>query len=161
VAELFNRGRRLVVLRTFSKIYGLAGERVGYGIAPADVVRATSKVRRAFDVSATAQAAALASIGDEAELARRRAENAVGRARLVEILRANGFEPAEPALGNFVFAEVGDGRGVFERLMRRGVIVRPLDAFGAPEAIRVSVGTLEELDVFAEALGHVLLGASS
>src|SRR5437588_420726 len=73
VEEHFKAGRRVVVLRTFSKIYGLAGLRVGYGVAPADVVAATSKVRRAFDVTATAQAAALASIGDDAELARRRA----------------------------------------------------------------------------------------
>src|SRR5919109_2177690 len=79
VEEHFKQGRRLVVLRTFSKIYGLAGLRVGYGVAPADVVAATSKVRRAFDVTATAQAAALASLGDESELARRREANAAGR----------------------------------------------------------------------------------
>ncbi|MGH2999986.1 MAG: pyridoxal phosphate-dependent aminotransferase, partial [Gaiellaceae bacterium] len=89
VAELFKQGRRVVVLRTFSKIYGLAGLRVGYGIAPADVVKATSKVRRAFDVDAIAQAAALASIGDEDELARRRALNKEGRAALGETLRAH------------------------------------------------------------------------
>ena len=161
IAELFRAGRRVVVLRTFSKIYGLAGERVGYGVAPADVVAATSKVRRAFDVGATAQAAALASIGDEAELARRRAANAVGRARLVEILRAHGLDPVEPALGNFVYVEVGEGRRLFDQLLRQGVIVRPLDGFGAPGAIRVSVGTPEELDVFERALGQVLSSISS
>jgi histidinol-phosphate aminotransferase len=80
--EYFQQGRRVVVLRTFSKIYGLAGLRVGYGIAPADVVAATSKVRRAFDVTATAQAAALASIGDEAELGAGRA-----RARQLRVRR--------------------------------------------------------------------------
>jgi histidinol-phosphate aminotransferase len=161
IEEHFQSGRRLVVLRTFSKIYGLAGLRVGYGVAPADVVAATSKVRRAFDVTATAQAAALASIGDDAELARRRAANAVGRAQLETVFRGNGLEPAGPALGNFLYVEVGDGRAVFDELLRQGVIVRPLAGFGAPEAIRVSVGTPEENAIFAEALGHVLSGVSS
>jgi histidinol-phosphate aminotransferase len=161
IAELFKAGRRVVVLRTFSKIYGLAGLRVGYGIAPADVVAATSKVRRAFDVTATGQAAALASIGDEQEIARRRAANSAGRAQLDRTLRAHGFEPAGPALGNFLFADVGGGRALYEQLLRQGVIVRPLDAFGAPEAIRVTVGTPDENAVFADALGHVLSGVSS
>jgi histidinol-phosphate aminotransferase len=161
IAELFVQGRRVVVLRTFSKIYGLAGERVGYGVAPEDVVAATSKVRRAFDVTATAQAAAIASIGDEEELARRRAANAQGRARLEQALRAHGLEPVGPALGNFLYVEVGDGRALFEQLLREGVIVRPLAGFGAPEAIRVSVGTEEENTFFAAALGHVLSGVSS
>jgi histidinol-phosphate aminotransferase len=161
IGEVFKQGRRVVVLRTFSKIYGLAGERVGYGVAPEDVVAATSKVRRAFDVGATAQAAAVASIGDEAELARRRAANAEGRAQLEQALREHGLEPAGPALGNFLYVEVGDGRGLFERLLREGVIVRPLTGFGAPEAIRISVGTAEENAFFADALGHVLSGVSS
>jgi histidinol-phosphate aminotransferase len=157
---LFREGRRLVVLRTFSKIFGLAGVRVGWAVAPADVVTATSKVRRAFDVTATAQAAALASLDDAAELARRRELNASGRERLAEILRAHGLEPVEPSRGNFLFADVGGGRDLFERLQREGVIVRPLDGFGAPEAIRVSVGTPEENEFFAVALGHVLSGVS-
>jgi histidinol-phosphate aminotransferase len=160
IEEHFKAGRRLVVLRTFSKIYGLAGLRVGYGVAPADVVVATSKVRRAFDVTSTAQAAALASIGDDAELARRRAANAAGRAELEAAFRSHGAVPVGPSLGNFLYAEVGDGRAVFEELLRQGVIVRPLGSFGAPEAIRVTVGTSEENAFFAEALGHVLSGVS-
>jgi histidinol-phosphate aminotransferase len=118
-------------------------------------------VRRAFDVSATAQSAALASLDGHDEIARRRALNAVGRAQLEAIFREHGLEPAGPALGNFLYAEVGDGRGVFEQLLRQGVIVRPLQGFGAPGAIRVSVGTEEENAVFAVALGHVLSGVSS
>jgi histidinol-phosphate aminotransferase len=161
VEEHFKRGRPVVVLRTFSKIYGLAGLRVGYAIAPADVVVAVGKVRRAFEVTSTAQAAALASIGDDAEIARRRAANAEGRAELGRTLREHGLEPAGPALGNFVYAEVGDGRALFEQLLHQGVIVRPLAGFGAPEAIRITVGTPEENAVFAAALGHVLSGVSS
>lgn len=156
VAELFREGRRVAVLRTFSKIYGLAGLRVGYGIAPADVVAATSKVRRAFDVTAPAQAAALASLDDEEELSRRRALNAVGRAEIEATLRAHGLDPVGPAVGNFLFADVSDGAAVFDRLLREGVIVRPLAGFGAPEAIRVTVGTPDENAFFAVALGHVL-----
>src|SRR5207245_8425628 len=102
--ELFREGRRLVVLRTFSKIYGLAGLRVGWAAAPADVVTATSKVRRAFDVDAIGQAAALASLDDPQEIARRRELNAAGRARLAEILHGHRLDPAEPARGNFLFA---------------------------------------------------------
>ena len=159
--DLFREGRRVVVLRTFSKIYGLAGERVGYGIAPADVVTATSKVRRAFEVTSTAQAAALASLDDAAELARRRAENLEGLARLDTILRAHGLEPAGPALGNFLFVEVGDGRAVFEQLLRKGVIVRPLTGFGAPGAIRITVGTEDELGALDAGLADVLSAVSS
>ena len=160
IEEHFKAGRRLVVLRTFSKIYGLAGLRVGYGVAPADVVRRRA-VRRAFDVRAPAQAAALASIDDDEEIARRRAANAEGRSVLQAALRAHGLEPAGPALGNFLFADVGDGRAFFDRLLREGVIVRPLASFGAPEAIRVTVGTAEENEIFTAALGHVLSGVSS
>jgi histidinol-phosphate aminotransferase len=149
------------VLRTFSKIYGLAGERVGYGVAPADVVTATSKVRRAFEVTSTAQAAALASMDDPAELARRRGENRVGLARLGELLRSHGLEPAGPALGNFLYVEVGDGRDLFDRLLREGVIVRPLTGFGAPGAIRITVGAPDELDALDAALGRVLERDSS
>jgi histidinol-phosphate aminotransferase len=158
IRDHFRNGRRVVVLRTFSKIYGLAGLRVGYAVAPTDVVEATSKVRRAFDVAATAQAAALASLDGAAELARRRELNVRGRAELEAALRANELEPVGPALGNFVYVEVGDGRALFDRLMRAGVIVRPLDGFGAPSAIRVTVGTPDENAFFAAALGHVHSG---
>ena len=100
-------------------------------------------------------------MGDDAEIARRRAENLRGRAQLEAVLREHGIEPAGPALGNFLFADVRDGRAVFEQLLRQGVIVRPLDSFGAPGAIRVTVGTADENAFFADALGHVLSGVSS
>ena len=94
------------------------------------------------------------------EIARRRELNATGRDRLAEILRGHGLDPVGPARGNFLFADVGGGRELFERLQREGVIVRPLDGFGAPEAIRVTVGTPEENEFFAVGLGHVLSGVS-
>ena len=154
-------GRRAVVLRTFSKIYGLAGLRVGYAVGPAEVMTAIGKVRRAFDVSSAAQEAALVSIDAPDELARRRRVNAEGLAQLERIMREHGLEPAGPAAGNFLFAEVGDdSRPLFEQLLREGVIVRPAGGFGASGAIRVTVGTPEENALFGEALGRVFSGAT-
>ena len=156
VEEYLKRGHRVVVLRTFSKIYGLAGLRVGYALAAEQVVTAIGKVRRAFDITTPAQEAALASLDSPKELARRRALNAEGRVRLEEILREHGLDPAGPAVGNFLFAELGeDSRPFFERLLREGVIVRPTHGFGAPEAIRVTVGTEEEHELLAGALDRV------
>jgi len=157
IEEYAKAGRHVAVLRTFSKIYGLAGLRVGYGIANEKLVAAIGKVRRAFDVGHLAQVAALASLGDPAEIERRRRLTTEGRAVLEAALREHGLEPAGPAVGNFLYVEVGeDSRPLFEQLLREGVIVRPLSGFGAPGAIRVTVGTPEENELFAEALGRVL-----
>ncbi|MGH3116199.1 MAG: histidinol-phosphate transaminase [Gaiellales bacterium] len=163
IEEYLKRGRRVVVLRTFSKIFGLAGLRVGYGVAPAAVVTAIGKVRRAFDITTPAQVAALASLGAPgapAELERRRRLNQEGRPSVEEALREHGFEPVGPAVANFVFADVGDdSRPLFERLLEQGVIVRPTAGFGAPNGIRVTVGTPEENAYFRDALGRVLARA--
>jgi histidinol-phosphate aminotransferase len=160
VEDYLKQGRRVVVLRTFSKIYGLAGLRVGYGLAPAPIVTAIGKVRRAFDITTPAQEAALASLDSPAELERRRRENVDARDQLERILRARGLDPAGPAVGNFLFAEVGDdSRPFFEQLLREGVIVRPTHGFGAPGAVRVTVGTREDHEYLAEALARVLATA--
>ena len=160
IEEYLKLGRKVVVLRTFSKIFGLAGLRVGYGVAAESVVKEIGKVRRAFDVNLQAQAAALASLHGQAELERRRRVNREGLAQLDRILRRHGFEPAAPAVGNFLFVGVGgDARLLFEQLLREGVIVRPAGGFGAPGAIRVTVGTAEENAFFDEALGRVLAHA--
>ena len=117
VERYVKQGRRAVVLRTFSKIYGLAGLRVGYAVGPQRVIASLAKVRRPFDLTTPAQAAAIASIGDEAELARRRAVNAEGLHRLTELLREHGMEPV-PSVGNFVYVETGgDANELFERLL--------------------------------------------
>jgi histidinol-phosphate aminotransferase len=142
-------------LRTFSKIYGLAGLRVGYMVGPADVVRETMKVRNAFDVSELAHVAALASLDDPAELIRRRELNERGRADLEAALVAAGMTP-HPACANFLAADVGDGRALARALEAEGVIVRPLEPFGAPGSIRVTVGTPDENAVFAAALHRAL-----
>jgi histidinol-phosphate aminotransferase len=156
VERYLKRGHRVAVLRTFSKIYGLAGLRVGYAVAPRGVCASMAKVRRPFDITTPAQVAATASIGDEAELARRRGVNSDGLSRLGQILEEHGLEPV-PSVGNFVLVETGgDANALFERLLHQGIIVRPLAGFGSTTAIRVSVGTPEELDVFAAALARVL-----
>ena len=160
VEGYLKQGRAVVVLRTFSKIYGLAGLRVGYGLAPAEIVTAIAKVRRAFDITSPAQEAALASLDGAAELERRREENAQGRAELERILREHSLDPVGPAVANFLYVEVGDdSRPFFEQLLREGVIVRPTHAFGAPGAVRVTVGTADEHELLDEALSRVLARA--
>ena len=156
VAEYFKAGRRVLVLRTFSKIYGLAGLRVGYGIGPETLVSALDKVRRAFDLTTPAQEAALASVDCADELARRRTATADARRGLERILRANDFAVAGPAVANFVYADVdGDAQALFDALLREGVIVRPLAGFGATNAVRVTVGTPDEHAFLDEALSRV------
>jgi histidinol-phosphate aminotransferase len=155
IEEYFKAGRLIAVLRTFSKIYGLAGLRVGYMVAAPEVVTAVNKVKRAFDVSSAAQEAALASLTDAAELERRRLLNAESMVALERALRENGLEPAGPAVANFLYAEVAaDSRPLFEALLAEGVIVRPLHGFGAPHAIRVTCGDPSENDFFAAALAR-------
>ena len=161
VEEYLKAGRRVVVLRTFSKIYGLAGLRIGYAVGPVDVIEAVGKTRRPFDVSAQAQVAALASLDAPDELAVRRRLTHEGRAALELTLREHGLTPAGPAVANFLFAEVGeDARPLFEALLRQGAIVRPMGAFGAPGALRITVGTPDENAFFADALASVLAAAS-
>ncbi len=161
IEEYYRAGRPVAVLRTFSKIYGLAGLRVGYMVAPPAVVTAANKVKRAFDVSSAAQEAALASLEDVEEISRRRRLNVASRDQLGGLLEAAGLPPAGPAFGNFLYAETGaDTRPLFEALLAEGVIVRPLHGFGAPTAIRVSCGTADENEFFAQALARARPGAA-
>jgi histidinol-phosphate aminotransferase len=161
IEEYLKRGgQRVLVLRTFSKIYGLAALRVGYGVAPVDVVQAINKVRNAFEVNQLAQEAALASLGDLGELARRRALTAEGRAQLLAICAELPVRVAAPPVANFLFVEVGeDATALFDALLREGVIVRPLAPFGAPGAIRVTIGTPEENEIFGQAFARTLATA--
>jgi histidinol-phosphate aminotransferase len=160
IEEYAKRGRQVVVLRTFSKIYGLAGLRVGYAVAPAELIVALGKTRRAFDLTTPAQVAALASLDGTGELERRRRENAERRPELERILGAHGLRVLGPAVANFLFVDVGaDSRPLFERMLREGVIVRPLAGFGAPEALRITVGTSDEHALLDEVLARVASAA--
>jgi histidinol-phosphate aminotransferase len=157
IEEAAKRGRRVLALRTFSKIYGLAGLRIGYGVGPARVIAAIRKVQRAFDVTTPAQEAALASLDDAEELARRRRANRESMASLEAALRDRGLDPIGPALGNFLFVDVGeDADALNDALLRRGVIVRPMGSFGAPTALRITTGTPDEIAFLAEQLDAVL-----
>ncbi len=156
IEEYFRAGRQVIVLRTFSKIYGLAGARIGYGAGPAELVTALGKTRRAFDLTTPAQEAALASLDSPGELERRKQANAKGRAELERIFVEASYKVTGAAVGNFVFVDLGeDAQLWFEALLREGVIVRPLAGFGAPQAIRVTVGTPEEHAFLADALARV------
>jgi histidinol-phosphate aminotransferase len=162
IAEYFQAGRRVIVLRTFSKIYGLAGLRVGYGVTSAELVTGLSKTRRAFDLTTPGQEAALASLDAPAELERRRLVNAEGRTQLEQILREAGYSVVGPAVGNFLYVELGeDAQPLFDELLREGVIVRPLSGFGAPQAMRVTVGTPDEHEFFAAALTRLRTAAAA
>ena len=155
VEEYFKAGRQVLILRTFSKIFGLAGLRVGYGVGHESVISAIAKVRNAFDVTSAGQEAALASLRDETEILRRRRANGEARALLVDALRARGFEPAGPAVANFLFVRVPDAEALNAALLRQGVIVRPMGPFGAPDALRITVGTPDEIAFLADALDVV------
>jgi len=155
IEEFVHAGHNVLVLRTFSKIFGLAGLRVGYGVGPEDVITAIGKVRRAFDVSSVAQEAALASLADHGEIARRRIANREAMTTLDRVLRGHGLDPIGSAVANFLFVRVGDAARVNDALLRQGVIVRPLGGFGAPDALRITAGTLDEIAFLERALDVV------
>ena len=136
-------GRKVFCLRTFSKIYGLGGLRIGYGYGDQELVALLQRVRQPFNVNAVAQAAAVAALGDVEFYEMCRRENAAGREFLVSGLNAMGFETFGGS-ANFVLTRVGDGSACFLNLQSQGIIVRPLDVYGMPEFVRITIGTQEE-----------------
>jgi histidinol-phosphate aminotransferase len=145
----------IVSLRTFSKLYGLAGLRVGYGVAPAPVIDALGRIRQPFNVNSLALVGALAALDDDEHVRRTLAVNREGLAFLLEAFRTLGLASV-PSAANFVLVRVGDGARVYADLLRRGVIVRPMAAYGFPEHVRVTVGTPAENERFVAALRAVL-----
>jgi histidinol-phosphate aminotransferase len=145
----------VVTLRTFSKLYGLAGLRVGYGVASAAVIDALGRVRQPFNVNALALVGALAALDDEEHVRRTLAANREGMAYLVAAFRRLTLEHV-PSAANFVLVRVGEAAPVYQALLRRGVIVRPMDVYGFPAHVRVTVGTRAENERFVDALGAVL-----
>jgi len=141
--KLFAEYPNLTALRTFSKAYGLAGLRVGYGIAHPDIIEVINKVREPFNVNSLALAAAEAALGDEEYVSRSVVVNAEGREFFVREFAALGI-PFVPTQGNFIMAEVGDGMKIYEGLLREGVIVRQVGGYGFPGHVRISIGTTEE-----------------
>ena len=140
---LVREGRNVVGLRTFSKIYGLASLRIGYGYATAGISALLNRVRQPFNVNAIAQAAAAAALDDEEFAEKCARENRAGLAQIEAGLRELKLEFV-PSVANFILVRVGDGVRVFEAMQRRGVIVRPVKSYGMPEWIRITVGTGEQ-----------------
>jgi histidinol-phosphate aminotransferase len=132
--------KNVIVLRTFSKGYGLAGLRIGYAVGHPELIGLLNKVRQPFNVNAMAQAAAMAALDDLTHLVETREMVAEGIAFFTEQLTEGGFEVV-PSGANFVMVKTGKGREVFEALQKKKVIVRPLDPYGLPEYIRITVGT--------------------
>ena len=144
--------RNVVVLRTFSKAHGLAGIRVGYGIGPADLMQAFNKLRTTFSVSAVAEAAALAALGDVEHTRRTIENNRRGAEWLMKRLRELGFDPV-PTWANFIFFDCGEqALPLAKRIQAQGVIVRPLHAWAIPTGIRATIGTPEQNEMFITAL---------
>jgi histidinol-phosphate aminotransferase len=137
---LIAEGRKVICLRTFSKIYGLAALRVGFGYTSAELCALLNRVRQPFNVNAIAQAAAVAALDDVEFAAKTARENRAGLAQLERGFCELGLENV-PSVANFMMVRVGDGWKVFEALQRRGVIVRPVKSYGMPEWVRVTVGT--------------------
>jgi len=154
--DYINGERPVVVFRTFSKVYGLAGCRIGYGIAPEFLVQAVNKVREPFNVGTVAQVGAFVSLDCTAEVEERSLLNDEGLRYFYEEFTRLGLDYV-PSHANFVLLDVGtDGRAISNELMKKGVIVRSGDIFGYPQHIRVSVGTPEENARFTGELENVL-----
>lgn len=145
-------GKNVVVLRTFSKIFGLAGLRIGYGITTPEIANILNRIRPPFNANSLAQHAAVAALGDEDHVARSRAVNAQGMEQVSEGLKMLGLAPI-PSQTNFLYFDVGrDGRQVFEALLRQGIIVRHIGG----TMLRVTIGLADENAAFLEALKRVL-----
>lgn len=159
--DYVKRGHKVVVLRTFSKAHGLAGVRVGYGIGPAELMSYFARMRTTFSVSHVAQAAALAALDDEAHTQKTLQNNAEQTERLDAGITELGYPPI-PTWANFLYCELGDdAAAVAERLQAEGVIVRPLGPWGAPTAIRITIGTAEQNDIFLRAFKKVMERATA
>jgi histidinol-phosphate aminotransferase len=150
-----HEGRNVVVLRTFSKIHGLAGLRVGYGIAPSELIGVLQKTREPFNVNSIAQVGALAALSDHDHL--RESKRTVDEGRAFLQAQLTGLNRRWlPSAGNFIMVHVGDGAAVFKQMLAGKVIVRPLRGYGLAEWIRISVGTMEQNRKCIAALKEVL-----
>ncbi|MBK1876171.1 histidinol-phosphate transaminase [Pelagicoccus mobilis] len=153
--DLIAAGRKVFCTRTFSKIFGLAGLRIGYGYGSPELVSLLNRAREPFNVNSIAQAAAIAALGDREFVEDCRAANEIGRMQLETGFMSLGCEYIR-SFANFVTVKVGDGVGCFEELQKQSVIVRPLAPYGMPEWVRVSIGLPEQNEVALKALTSFL-----
>ena len=154
--KFIREGRQnVVVLRTFSKIQGLAGLRIGYGLGSREIMGVLQKTRQPFNANAIAQAGALAGLQDDEHVAKTRELTREGRAYLERRFGEMGLEYV-PSFANFVLVNVGDGDAIFHSLLRQGIIVRAMASYKLPGWIRVSVGTMEQNRRLAAALAGLM-----
>jgi histidinol-phosphate aminotransferase len=137
------QGRNVIVLRTFSKIQGLAGLRIGYGLGNAELINVLQRTRQPFNINSIAQAGALAGLLDDEHQSKTKAITDEGRIFLQDSFKAMGLDYI-PSFANFVLVKVGDGNQVFAKMMDQGVIVRAMAAYKLPEWVRISIGTMEQ-----------------
>lgn len=150
--DYVREGRNVVVLRTFSKVHGLAGARVGYGIASAELIARISRQRSMYCVSSLAQAGALAALEDSAHIRKTVENNADQGERLFRAMAADGYAVTS-TWGNFLYCDLGgDARSFAENLRLEGILVRSLEQWGAPESIRITIGTPAQNDAFLQSL---------
>lgn len=142
---LIREGKKpnLLLVRTFSKIYGMAGLRIGYGIGHPELIAAMEQIRQPFNINSLGQAAALAALNDSKHVARTRLNNRNGLEYLRRGVKALGLEYV-PSAANFLLVKVGDGNRIFNAMQKLGVIVRPMGGYQLPEWIRITVGTPQE-----------------
>lgn len=145
----------LLIARTFSKAYGLAGLRVGFALAHPEIAALLNRVRQPFNVSSVAQAAALAALGDTTHLQRSIALNTAGMQQICTGLQRLGLRFI-PSFGNFLSFRIGNASAIYQRLLKHGVIVRPVANYGMPEYLRVSIGLEAENDKFLSALASAI-----
>ena len=147
----------LLLMRTFSKIYGLAGLRIGYGVGHPDFIASLEKIRQPFNINSVAQAGALAALDDAEHIGRTRANNEAGLKFYSSAFKQMGLDFI-PSVTNFILVKVGDGQRVFEELQKRGVIVRPMGIYQLPQWVRISIGTPAENSRCIETLKEVISG---
>ena len=153
--DYVRQGHNVVVLRTFSKVHGLAGPRVGYGIASAELIARIARQRPMYCVSSVAQAGALAALEDASHIRKAVENNTDQSERLFRAISALGYA-VTPNWGNFLYCEMGrDARVVAERLKLDGILIRPLDQWGAPQAIRITIGTPEQNEALLRAMKNL------
>jgi histidinol-phosphate aminotransferase len=156
---LIAAGHKLICLRTFSKIYGLASLRVGYGYAAPEMIAIVQRARQPFNVNAVAAAAAIGALDDHEFVAKCIRENRAGMQQVEATLNKIGVEFV-PGTGNFILLKVGDGMRIFGELQTRGIITRPVKPYGLPEWLRITIGTRAQNDRLLVALTEVLRGPS-
>ena len=149
--DYHQQGKALLTLRTFSKLYGLAGLRIGYGIADKEIISLMHRVRQPFNVNAPAQWGALAALDDREHVRRSLETNRQGLQYLTAEFARLGIEYV-PSHANFILLRVGKGEDVFNRLLAQGIIVRPMAGYQFPEYLRVTIGTMDENRKFIDGL---------